>query len=61
MSTSIQTRFGPLYTQFLHDRRGVTALEYGMIAALIAVAIIGILTSVGGQLKNTFASVNNAL
>jgi pilus assembly protein Flp/PilA len=37
----------------LADRRGVTAMEYGLIAAFIAVAIIGGLTLLGGNL-NTF-------
>lgn len=40
-------------TAALADRRGVTAMEYGLIAAFIAVAIIGGLTLLGGNL-NTF-------
>jgi pilus assembly protein Flp/PilA len=39
------------------DRRGVTALEYGLIAALIAVAIIGGVTSLGGQLNTAFNNI----
>lgn len=45
----------------LKDRRGVTALEYGLIAALIAVVIVAALTTLGGRLSNTFNSVTNAL
>ncbi len=43
------------------DRRAVTALEYGLIAALIAVVIIGAVTTVGTRLTNTFTTVGNAL
>jgi pilus assembly protein Flp/PilA len=43
------------------DRRGVTAVEYGMIAALIAVAIVAIVGTLGGQLSAAFTSVSGAL
>ena len=43
------------------DRKGATAIEYGLIAALIAVAIVGAATSVGTQLTTTFNSVVTAL
>jgi pilus assembly protein Flp/PilA len=43
------------------DRRAVTALEYGLIASLIAVAIIGGVTLVGGSLKTTFSSVSSSI
>jgi pilus assembly protein Flp/PilA len=39
------------------DRRAVTALEYGLIAALIGVFIIGALTALGTQLTATFTSI----
>ena len=45
----------------LNDRKGATAIEYGLIAALIAVAAITALTSVGNELDNTFESVNSSL
>ena len=38
-------------------KRGATAIEYGLIAALIAVAAVGAMTNLGNQLKKTF---NNA-
>lgn len=44
-------------TALRRDRRGVTALEYGLIAALIAVAIIGGVTSLGGQLNTAFNNI----
>ena len=43
------------------DRRGVTAMEYGLIAALVAVAIIAAVTSLGTQLASTFTKVTAAL
>jgi pilus assembly protein Flp/PilA len=50
-----------IINRFLHDESGATAIEYGLIAALISVAIIGILTTVGGDLKTTFGKVQTAL
>ncbi|MDD2860726.1 MAG: Flp family type IVb pilin [Acidiphilium sp.] len=44
-----------------NDKRGVTALEYGLIASLIAVAIITILTTVGGDLNNVFSKISGSL
>jgi len=41
------------------DRRGATAIEYGLIAALIAVAAISAMGNVGNKLKNTFSNVSN--
>ena len=43
------------------DRRGVTAMEYGLIAGLVAVAVIGSLTTVAPSLSTTFATVSAAL
>ncbi len=41
--------------------KGATAIEYGLIAALIAIAAIGAMTSLGGKLTNTFNKVANNL
>ncbi len=43
------------------DRRGVTAIEYGLIAGAIAVAIIATVIALGGDIKNLFATTGNAL
>ena len=43
------------------DKKGVTALEYGLIASLIAVAIITAVTAVGTGLNGTFAAVSAKL
>jgi pilus assembly protein Flp/PilA len=47
--------------KFIHDDRGATAIEYGLIAAGIAVAIIATVVGLGSKLNTTFTSVNNAL
>lgn len=47
--------------QFLRDESAATAIEYGLIAAGIAVAIITVVTTVGTNLQTTFTSVGNAV
>lgn len=47
--------------KFLKDEDGVTAIEYGLIAALIAVVIIGVITTVGTQLDAKFQEISDAL
>ncbi len=47
--------------RFLKDEEGVTAIEYGLIAALIAVGIIAAVTAVGGKLKATFNAIDVAM
>jgi pilus assembly protein Flp/PilA len=47
--------------QFLRDEEGVTAIEYALIAALIAVVIIGAVTFVGEEVNETFSTIGNAL
>jgi pilus assembly protein Flp/PilA len=48
-------------TRFLREEDGVTAIEYGLIAALIAVVIIVSVGTVGNQLKNVFTFIANSL
>ncbi len=43
------------------DDRGATAVEYGLMVALIAVAIIITVTALGGKLNTLFTSITNAL
>jgi len=47
--------------QFLKDTSGATAIEYGLIAAGIAVAIIAVVQGVGTKLKSTFQAVSDNL
>jgi pilus assembly protein Flp/PilA len=50
-----------LVSRFLNDESGATAIEYGLIASLIAVAIIAAATTLGTTISNTFNSVSNAM
>jgi len=54
-------KMNKLFLRFLKDNSGVTAIEYGLIAALIAVVIITAVTSVGTKLTATFTAVAAAL
>ena len=49
------------FIKLLRDNEGATAIEYGLIAALIAVAAIGAMTSVGSKLGTTFNNVSDKL
>lgn len=46
---------------FIKDESGATAIEYGLIAALISIAAITAMTTLGGSLSNTFNKVSNNL
>ena len=50
-----------LINRFMNDEDGSTAIEYGLIAALIAVAIIAAVRAVGGTLSDTFDSIDDGL
>jgi len=50
-----------IVTKFLKDESGATAIEYGLIAAGISVAIIAVVQGLGSKLNSTFTSVQNAL
>ncbi|MFM0403593.1 Flp family type IVb pilin [Paraburkholderia aspalathi] len=47
--------------QFLREEDGVAAIEYGLLAGLIAVAIIAIVTTMGTNLKAVFTTISNKL
>jgi len=50
-----------LFSRFVRDESGATAIEYGLIAALIAVVVIGAVTAVGSNLSGTFNTVAGAV
>jgi pilus assembly protein Flp/PilA len=50
-----------LINRILNDEAGATAIEYGLIAALIAVAAITAMGSLGNSLSNTFSFVSNQM
>ena len=50
-----------LIKRFIQEEDGVTAIEYALIAALIAVAIVATVTALGGKLNTVFTSITTAL
>jgi pilus assembly protein Flp/PilA len=50
-----------ILSRFFDDESGATAIEYGLIAAGISVAIIAVVQGLGTKLNSTFTSVQNAL
>ncbi len=49
------------FVRILNNDKGATAIEYGLIAALIAVAAIGAMQGIGSKLNTTFNNVSNVL
>jgi pilus assembly protein Flp/PilA len=49
------------FLKLIRNEKGATAIEYGLIAALIAVAAIGAMSSIGSQLSKTFTNVSTEL
>jgi pilus assembly protein Flp/PilA len=47
--------------RFINDDRGATAIEYGLIAAGISIAIIAVVNGLGTQLNSTFSSISSQL
>ena len=50
-----------LFTRFIKDESGATAIEYGLIAALISVGIIAGAQVIGGEVSITFDGIGNSL
>jgi pilus assembly protein Flp/PilA len=50
-----------IFSKFLSDQSGATAIEYGLIAAGIALAIIAVVNGLGSNLNTQFTSINTAL
>lgn len=50
-----------MFSRFMNDESGATAIEYGLIAAIIAVGIITVLSNVKTELQNTFTTVETEL
>ena len=48
-------------SKFVQDESGATAIEYGLIAALIAVVIIGAVSALGGKISSTFEEVEKGM
>jgi pilus assembly protein Flp/PilA len=50
-----------IFKRFVRDEKGATAIEYGLIAAGISVAIIAVVNTLGTKLSTTFSNVSNQL
>jgi pilus assembly protein Flp/PilA len=50
-----------LISRFLKDESGATAIEYGLIAAGISLAIIAVVNGIGSSLNTKFGSINSSL
>jgi pilus assembly protein Flp/PilA len=50
-----------LFSRFVKDESGATAIEYGLIAAGISLAIIAVVNGLGTNLNTKFTSINNSL
>ncbi|HEU5435983.1 MAG TPA: Flp family type IVb pilin [Telluria sp.] len=55
------SKFASAVKTFVADENGVTAIEYGLIAALVGVAIVTAARALGGQLNSTFNAVREAM
>ena len=50
-----------IFTRFVKDESGATAIEYGLIAAGISLAIIAVVNGLGTNLNTKFTDINNSL
>ena len=50
-----------LINRFAKDESGATAIEYGLIVALIAVVIVGVVTTIGTKLNTAFTTVKDSI
>jgi pilus assembly protein Flp/PilA len=50
-----------MFNALIKDESGATAIEYGLIAALVSVAIIVALTALGGSLSNLFTNISDTV
>jgi Flp pilus assembly protein, pilin Flp len=57
----VEVFMSKFFARFVRDESGATAIEYGLIAALIAVVVIGALTSIGTNLNDTFTSISKSI
>jgi pilus assembly protein Flp/PilA len=58
---SVEAKLQRTFLKFLSDESGATAIEYGLIAAGISLAIIAIVNGLGTNIKNQFTSINDSL
>ena len=51
----------PFLLRFLRARDGATAIEYALMASLVAIAVLGAITSLGGQVEALFETISQAV
>lgn len=49
------------FKKFIHDENGASGVEYGLLVALIAAVIVGVVSTLGGKIQAGFTTVSNAL
>jgi pilus assembly protein Flp/PilA len=59
--SNLEVKLKQLFVKFWSDESGATAIEYGLIAAGIALAIIAVVNGVGSNLDAKFTSINSSL
>lgn len=59
--TKVSKAFSSSAVRFINDEEAASAVEYGLLASLIAAVIIGVLNTMGSRLTSTFGIVNGAL
>ena len=50
-----------VFRRFLDEESGSTAIEYGLVAAVISLTIIGAVTSIGGDVRSIFTTANSSV
>ena len=58
---NLEANLKQLFAKFISDESGATAIEYGLIAAGISLAIIAVVNGLGSNLNDKFSSINNSL
>jgi pilus assembly protein Flp/PilA len=58
---SVEAKLQRIFLKFLSDQSGATAIEYGLIAAGISLAIIAVVNGLGTNLNDKFTSINTSL
>ncbi len=59
--SQLEFQMSKLFARFLNDESGATAIEYGLIAAGISLAIIAAVNGIGGNLSTKFGDINTSL
>ena len=60
-SKTLEVKLKQVFSKFISDESGATAIEYGLIAAGIALAIIAVVNGLGSNLNDKFTSINTSL